>query len=163
MAMKISAVIICATIMVWSAPQAQAEFKGCYERVYDKAYLSRHKKQSVVKMRLQIGVGQGVDGPIGLPARKWATNLHVQSKATVVRLLSRIAAATAFASQITLTCALAVQTTSSRSRPEAMTKSSDCFAFHEMRVGDATNLSRHFCGTGMFSRDFDCRIFLQSQ
>jgi hypothetical protein len=66
MAMKISAVIICAAIMVWGAPQAQAEFKGCYERVYDKAYLSKHKKQSVVKMRLQIGVGQGVDGPIEL-------------------------------------------------------------------------------------------------
>jgi hypothetical protein len=65
-AMKISAVIIFVSVLVWGAPQAQAEFKGCYERVYDKAYLRKHKKQSVVKMRLQIGVGQGVDGPIEL-------------------------------------------------------------------------------------------------
>jgi predicted dehydrogenase len=45
---------------------AQAEFKGCYERVYDKAYLRKHKKQAVTKMRLQIGVGQGADGPFEL-------------------------------------------------------------------------------------------------
>jgi predicted dehydrogenase len=49
-----------------STGAAQAEFKGCYERVYDKAYLRKHKKQSVVKMRLQIGVGKGVDGPFEL-------------------------------------------------------------------------------------------------
>lgn len=64
--MKISAAVIIASVLAWNAPQAQAAFKGCYERVYDKAYLRKHKKQSVVKMRLQIGVGQGVDGPIEL-------------------------------------------------------------------------------------------------
>lgn len=64
--MKISAVIVFLSVLLWSAPQAQAAFKGCYERVYDKAYLRKHKKQSVVKMRLQIGVSQGVDGPIEL-------------------------------------------------------------------------------------------------
>lgn len=64
--MKVSAVIIFLSVLLWGAPQAQAEFKGCYERVYDNAYLRKHKKQSVVKMRLQIGVSQGVDGPIEL-------------------------------------------------------------------------------------------------
>jgi hypothetical protein len=64
--MKILAIILSVSAVMWSAPQARAEFKGCYERVYDKAYLRKHKKQSVVKMRLQIGVGQGVDGPFEL-------------------------------------------------------------------------------------------------
>ncbi len=64
--MKISAVIIFASMIVIDAPDAHAEFKGCYERIYDKAYLRKHKKQSVTKMRLQIGVGQGVDGPFEL-------------------------------------------------------------------------------------------------
>jgi hypothetical protein len=53
-----------AIILVTAA--AHAEFKGCYERVYDKAYLRQHKKQSVTKMRLQIGVGKGLDGPFEL-------------------------------------------------------------------------------------------------
>jgi hypothetical protein len=65
-AMKFSAMIIFASVFVLNAPLAQADFKGCYERVYDKAYLRQHKKQSVTKMRLQIGVGQGLDGPIEL-------------------------------------------------------------------------------------------------
>ncbi len=64
--MKISAVIIFASMIVIGATDARAEFKGCYERIYDKAYLRKHKKQSVTKMRLQIGVGQGVDGPFEL-------------------------------------------------------------------------------------------------
>jgi hypothetical protein len=42
---------------------AQAGFKGCYERVYDKTYLKKHKTQDVIKMRLQVGVGRGTDGP----------------------------------------------------------------------------------------------------
>jgi hypothetical protein len=66
MAMKFSAMIIFASVLVFNAPLARAEFKGCYERVYDKAYLRKHKKQSVTKMRLQIGVGQGLDGPFEL-------------------------------------------------------------------------------------------------
>jgi hypothetical protein len=45
---------------------AEAAFTGCYERVYDKRYLRKHRKQDVVKMRLQIGVGQGTDGPFEL-------------------------------------------------------------------------------------------------
>ena len=63
--MKYAAVIIFAAMMLNASP-AKAEFKGCYERVYDKAYLRKNKKQSVIKMRLQIGVGQGVDGPFEL-------------------------------------------------------------------------------------------------
>lgn len=47
-------------------PEAQAAFKGCYERVYDKAYLKKHRKQDVVKIRLQLGVGKGLDGPFEL-------------------------------------------------------------------------------------------------
>lgn len=64
--MKLSAKIIFTSVLVLNAPLARAEFKGCYERVYDKAYLRKYKKQSVTKMRLQIGVGQGLDGPFEL-------------------------------------------------------------------------------------------------
>jgi hypothetical protein len=59
----------CAAVLVLMAlcpSQALAEIKGCYERIYDNAYLRKHKKQAVVKMRLQIGVGQGTDGPFEL-------------------------------------------------------------------------------------------------
>lgn len=48
------------------AMEAKAAFKGCYERVYDKRYLRKHRKQDVIKMRFQIGVGQGTDGPFEL-------------------------------------------------------------------------------------------------
>lgn len=63
--MKFLMIIVFAA-MTLCAPQARAEFKGCYERVYDKAYMRKHKKQSVIKMRLQIGVGKGTDGPFEL-------------------------------------------------------------------------------------------------
>lgn len=42
---------------------AEGAFKGCYERVYDGKYLRKHKTQDVTKMRFQIGVSQGADGP----------------------------------------------------------------------------------------------------
>jgi hypothetical protein len=58
--------VIFFVVMTVCAPQARADIKGCYERVYDKVYLRKHKKQSVIKMRLQIGVGNGTDGPIEL-------------------------------------------------------------------------------------------------
>lgn len=45
------------------AEPASAGFKGCYERVYDAKYLRRHKGQHVIRIRLQIGVSQGDDGP----------------------------------------------------------------------------------------------------
>lgn len=48
------------------APMAEAAFKGCYERVYDKSYLKKHRKQDVNKIRLQLGVGKGLDGPFEL-------------------------------------------------------------------------------------------------
>jgi hypothetical protein len=63
--LKLFWVVVIASLGL-STGAAQAEFKGCYERVYDKAYLRKHKKQAVVKMRLQIGVGKGVDGPFEL-------------------------------------------------------------------------------------------------
>jgi hypothetical protein len=66
--MRLIGVIVIAALVV-GAPAAQAEFLGCYERVYDKAYLRKHKKQSVIKMRLQIGVGQGADGALELMDR----------------------------------------------------------------------------------------------
>jgi hypothetical protein len=52
--------------LVATSVPAQAAFKGCYERIYDKRYLMKHRKQDVVKMRFQIGVGQGTDGPFEL-------------------------------------------------------------------------------------------------
>ena len=51
----------CLAILI--AVPAEAGFKGCYERVYDASYLRQHKKQQVTKIRLQIGVSQGNDGP----------------------------------------------------------------------------------------------------
>jgi hypothetical protein len=53
-------------LIVAEPTTAFAAFKGCYERVYDKQYLKSHRKQDVVKMRLQIGVGKGNDGPFEL-------------------------------------------------------------------------------------------------
>jgi hypothetical protein len=46
-----------------TATCAEAAFKGCFERVYDAKYLRQHRDQRVTKIRLQIGVGQGYDGP----------------------------------------------------------------------------------------------------
>jgi hypothetical protein len=54
-----------ATLMA-NAVSASAEFKGCYERVYDKRYLKKFRKQDIVKMRFQIGVGQGGDSAFEL-------------------------------------------------------------------------------------------------
>jgi hypothetical protein len=53
-------------VLLWNAPAAEAGFKGCYERVYDKRYLKQHRKQDIVKIRLQLGVGKGLDGPFEL-------------------------------------------------------------------------------------------------
>jgi hypothetical protein len=53
-------------LMLWLASPAQAEFKGCYERIYDKRYLKQHRKQDIIKIRLQLGVGKGLDGPFEL-------------------------------------------------------------------------------------------------
>ena len=57
------ATTLCATAFT---TQADAAVKGCYERVYDNKYLKSHRKQDVVKIRLQIGVGKGNDGPFEL-------------------------------------------------------------------------------------------------
>ena len=57
------ATTLCATAFT---TQAEAAFKGCYERIYDSKYLKSHRKQDVVKIRLQIGVGKGNDGPFEL-------------------------------------------------------------------------------------------------
>jgi hypothetical protein len=43
-----------------------ANFKGCYERVYDSRYLRKNAKQKFIKMRLQIGAGNGSDVPFEL-------------------------------------------------------------------------------------------------
>ena len=61
--MKAILALVCAAILITPFPMAHAAFKGCYERVYDARYLRQHKKQQIVKIRLQIGVGQGTDGP----------------------------------------------------------------------------------------------------
>jgi hypothetical protein len=45
------------------ATPVQSAFKGCYERVYDAKYLRQHRGQQVTRIRLQIGVGRGYDGP----------------------------------------------------------------------------------------------------
>jgi hypothetical protein len=63
--MRLLYLVVCATLLC-GASEAQAKFKGCYERVYDKAYLRKNKKQLVTKIRLQIGVGKGLDGPFEL-------------------------------------------------------------------------------------------------
>lgn len=56
----------CVSVALLFPMTAQAEIKGCYERVYEKAYLKKNRKQDVIKMRLQIGVGQGTDGAFEL-------------------------------------------------------------------------------------------------
>jgi hypothetical protein len=58
-----TAIAILALAIFLSGNAADAAFKGCYERVYDAKYLRQHKNQLVTKIRLQIGVGQGYDGP----------------------------------------------------------------------------------------------------
>ncbi len=59
--MKLGFVLI-AAIVLGSLP-AEAAFKGCYERVYDKRYLRKNRKQDVTKIRLQLGVGGNADDP----------------------------------------------------------------------------------------------------
>lgn len=60
--MRLLAILISTAVLALSNP-AQAEFKGCYERVYDKAYLRKHKKQLITKMRFQYGVGKEGESP----------------------------------------------------------------------------------------------------
>jgi hypothetical protein len=60
-------------LAVVGATAAQAEFMGCYERVYEARYLKKNKKQQVIRMRFQVGVGQGEDGPPELADRIEAT------------------------------------------------------------------------------------------
>ena len=64
--MKTCLVLAMGLAVLFQAPAAEAAFKGCYERVYDKAYLRKHRKQDVNKIRLQLGVGKGLDGPFEL-------------------------------------------------------------------------------------------------
>ena len=64
--MKAKLVLSLIGVLLWNAPVAEAAFKGCYERVYDKRYLKQHLKQDIIKIRLQIGVGKGLDGPFEL-------------------------------------------------------------------------------------------------
>ena len=64
--MKAKLVLGVIGVLLWNAPAAEAAFKGCYERVYDKRYLKQHRKQEIVKIRLQIGVGKGLNGPFEL-------------------------------------------------------------------------------------------------
>jgi predicted dehydrogenase len=71
--MKIQLVACVALATLTLAAPAQAAFKGCYERVYDARYLKKNKKQKVIRMRFQIGVGQGEDGPPELADRIDAT------------------------------------------------------------------------------------------
>jgi hypothetical protein len=52
-----------AVALLAAAMPAEAAFKGCYERVYDKRYLRKNRKQDIVKLRLQIGVGGDKDAP----------------------------------------------------------------------------------------------------
>jgi hypothetical protein len=63
--MKLSVIAVTACVILGPS-LAQAEIKGCYERVYDKSYLKNHRKQDVIKIRLQLGVGKGNDGPFEL-------------------------------------------------------------------------------------------------
>jgi hypothetical protein len=68
MKMKVSFfVLMCCTVFL--AGTAHAEFKGCYERVYEKSYLKKHRKQDVIKIRLQLGAGKGDDGSFELRDR----------------------------------------------------------------------------------------------
>lgn len=60
--MKLIAILIAACAIVLPSA-AHAEFKGCYERVYDKAYLRKHKKQLITKIRFQYGVGKEGESP----------------------------------------------------------------------------------------------------
>ncbi len=64
--MKTAAVLGLVTFMLLNTTSAHADFKGCYERVYDKRYLKEHRKQDIVKIRLQLGVGKGTNGPFEL-------------------------------------------------------------------------------------------------
>ena len=65
--MKMLARVTMLAVLIGAASAAEAaSFKGCYERVYDSRYLKKHRKQDVVKMRFQIGVGKGTDGPFEL-------------------------------------------------------------------------------------------------
>ncbi len=64
--MKSCLVVAMGLAVLFQAPAAEASFKGCYERVYDKAYLRKHRKQDLNKIRLQLGVGKGLDGPFEL-------------------------------------------------------------------------------------------------
>jgi hypothetical protein len=64
--MKNCVVLAMGLAVLFQAPAAEAAFKGCYERVYDKAYLRKHRKQDVNKIRLQLGVGKGLEGPFEL-------------------------------------------------------------------------------------------------
>jgi hypothetical protein len=56
-------------LMVSLTSPAFAEFKGCYERVYDKRYLKQHRKQDIVKIRFQIGVAPSEDAEFELRDR----------------------------------------------------------------------------------------------
>jgi hypothetical protein len=58
-----------ALVFLLPAPAASAAFKGCYERIYDKRYLRKNRKQDVVKIRLQIGVAENEDAPFELQDR----------------------------------------------------------------------------------------------
>ena len=64
--MKAKPVLGLISMMLWHVPSAEAAFKGCYERIYDKRYLKQHGKQEIIKIRLQLGVGKGIDGPFEL-------------------------------------------------------------------------------------------------
>jgi hypothetical protein len=64
--MKAKLVLGLIGVLLCNTPVAGANFKGCYERVYDKRYLKQHRKQDIVKIRLQLGVGKGLDGPFEL-------------------------------------------------------------------------------------------------
>jgi hypothetical protein len=66
MTMKATIVVGLLTLMLLAVSPAQAGFKGCYERVYDKRYLKQHRKQEIIKIRLQLGVGKSTDGPFEL-------------------------------------------------------------------------------------------------
>ena len=61
--MKTILIVTCAAVLLAPMSSTRAAFKGCYERIYDARYLRQHKKQQIVKIRLQIGVGQGDTGP----------------------------------------------------------------------------------------------------
>jgi hypothetical protein len=56
-------VMVVAILLGCDLVPAEAAFKGCYERVYDKRYLRKHRRQDIVKLRLQIGVGGAADAP----------------------------------------------------------------------------------------------------